>query len=67
MERQDIIDTVEDLLNSVDERTREILKKKFGIAPYDYEWDDEQIADSLGLTKTRVQQILKSAYAKLRD
>lgn len=66
LDKQEVVDTVEDLLNSVDERTRDILKKKFGIAPYDYEWDDDQIADSLGLTKTRVQQLIKAAYKKLR-
>ena len=66
IDREEVVNTVEDLLNSVDERTRDILKKKFGIAPYDYEWEDDQIADSLGLTKTRVQQLLKAAYKKLR-
>lgn len=67
IENDEVLSKVEALLNNVDPRTRDILKKKFGIAPYDYEWDDEQIADSLGLTKTRVQQLINGAYKKLRN
>lgn len=66
LDKQEVIDTVEDLLRSVDPRTADILKMKFGIAPYDYEWEDDQIADKLGLSKTRVQQLIKAAYKQLR-
>ena len=66
MENEEMMLKVHKLLVSLDARSREIVEKTFGIG-YDYEWDDEDIADSLGLTKTRIQQIRRAALAKMKD
>ena len=50
----------------MDDRSREIVCKTFGIG-YEYEWEDEDIADSLGLTKTRIQQIRRAALAQMKN
>ena len=67
MENEEMMLKVHKLLDSLDARSREIVEKTFGIGKYDYEWDDEDIADSLGLTKTRIQQIRRAALAKMKD
>ena len=67
MEKEEMMLKVHKLLDSLDARSREIVEKTFGIGKYDYEWDDEDIADSLGLTKTRIQQIRRAALAKMKD
>ena len=67
MENEEMMLKVHKLLASLDARSREIVEKTFGIGKYDYEWNDEDIADSLGLTKTRIQQIRRAALAKMKD
>ena len=67
MENEEMMLKVHKLLASLDARSREIVEKTFGIGKYDYEWNDEDIADSLGLTKTRIQQIRRAALAKMND
>ena len=67
MENEEMMLKVHKLLDSLDARSREIVEKTFGIGKYDYEWNDEDIADSLGLTKTRIQQIRRAALAKMKD
>lgn len=66
IENEDMIVKVKKLLDSLDARSKEIVEKTFGIG-YDYEWDDEDIADSLGLTKTRIQQIRRAALAQMKN
>ena len=67
MDKEEMMLKVHKLLDSLDARSREIVEKTFGIGKYDYEWNDEDIADSLGLTKTRIQQIRRAALAKMKD
>lgn len=67
IDNEDMMARIQDLLNSLDERSREVIEKSFGIGKYDYEWDDEDIADSLGLTKTRIQQIRRAALAQMKN
>lgn len=67
MENEEMMLKVHKLLASLDARSREIVEKTFGIGKYDYEWNDEDIADSLGLAKTRIQQIRRAALAKMKD
>ena len=67
MENEEIMAKIQELLDSLDARSREIIEKSFGIGKYDYEWDDEDIADSLGLTKTRIQQIRRAALAQMKN
>ena len=67
MDKEEMMLKVHNLLDSLDARSREIVEKTFGIGKYDYEWNDEDIADSLGLTKTRIQQIRRAALAKMKD
>lgn len=67
MENEEMMGKVQALLDSLDARSREIVEKTFGIGKYDYEWDDEDIADSLGLTKTRIQQIRRAALAQMKN
>lgn len=55
------------LLNRLDDRSREVIEKTYGIGKYNYEWEDEDIADSLGLTKTRIQQIRRAALAQMKN
>lgn len=66
MDNEEMADRIERLLGSLDPRSREIVCKSFGIG-YDYEWEDEDIADSLGLTKTRIQQIRRAALANMKN
>ena len=66
MEKEEIMVKVQNLLDSLDARSREIVEKSFGIG-YDYEWDDEDIADSVGLTKTRIHQIRRAALAQMKN
>ena len=67
MENEEMMVKIQELLDSLDARSREIIEKSFGIGKYDYEWDDEDIADSLGLTKTRIQQIRRAALAQMKN
>lgn len=67
MENEEMMAKINHLLDSLDARSREIIEKTFGIGKYDYEWDDEDIADSLGLTKTRIQQIRRAALAQMKN
>lgn len=67
MDNEEMMGKVQALLDSLDARSREIVEKTFGIGKYDYEWDDEDIADSLGLTKTRIQQIRRAALAQMKN
>ena len=41
-------------------------KRHFGMRAWS-EWEDEDIADSLGLTKTRIQQIRRAALAQMKN
>ena len=66
IENEDLVAKIHELLDSLDTRSREVVEKSFGIG-YDYEWDDEDIADSLGLTKTRIQQIRRAALAQMKN
>lgn len=66
IENEDLVAKIHELLDSLDTRSREVVEKSFGIG-YDYEWDDEDIADSLGLTKTRIQQIRRAALARMKN
>ena len=67
MDNEEIMLKIQNLLDSLDDRSREIIEKTYGIGKYDYEWDDEDIADSLGLTKTRIQQIRRAALAQMKN
>lgn len=67
MDNEEMMLKIQKLLDSLDDRSREIIEKTFGIGKYDYEWDDEDIADSLGLTKTRIQQIRRAALAQMKN
>jgi RNA polymerase sigma factor (sigma-70 family) len=66
MDNEEMAEKIEALLGSLDDRSREIICKTFGIG-YEYEWEDEDIADSLGLTKTRIQQIRRAALAQMKN
>jgi RNA polymerase sigma factor (sigma-70 family) len=66
MDNEEMAEKIEALLGSLDDRSREIVCKTFGIG-YEYEWEDEDIADSLGLTKTRIQQIRRAALAQMKN
>ena len=46
---------------------QKLIEKTYGIGKYNYEWEDEDIADSLGLTKTRIQQIRRAALAQMKN
>ena len=67
LDKEEMITKIQNLLDSLDDRSREIIEKTYGLGKYDYEWDDEDIADSLGLTKTRIQQIRRAALAKMKN
>ena len=66
IENEELVAKIHELLNSLDENSREVIEKSFGIG-YDYEWDDNDIADSLGLSKTSIQQIRRAALARMKN
>lgn len=64
-EKQDALSLrVRALLNRLQERERMVVKAYFGIGQ-ELAWPTERIAEEIGLTPTRVSQILKSALSEL--
>lgn len=62
--RSALKDRVKALLTRLQERERMIVKAYFGIGQ-DIAWPTERIAEEIGLTPTRVSQILSSALEQL--
>lgn len=54
------------LLSPLDERGREVLKMRFGLAPYREPHTTEEIGEAFGITQERVRQLVARAMAKLR-
>ena len=54
------------LLSPLDERSREVLKMRFGLAPYVEFGLLEEAAEAFSVTQERVRQIEARALAKLR-
>ena len=64
-EKQDALSMrVKALLNRLQERERMVVKAYFGIGQ-ELAWPTDRIAEEIGLTPTRVSQILKSALTSL--
>jgi len=64
-EKQDALSLrVRALLNRLQERERMVVKAYFGIGQ-ELAWPTDRIAEEIGLTPTRVSQILKSALSEL--
>ena len=54
------------LLSPLDERGREVLKMRFGLAPYGEPQTLEEVGEAFGMTRERVRQITARALARLR-
>lgn len=65
LDDEEIADKVDTLLMNVDATTRKVLQMKFGLAPYDCEHEDADIADELGVSPMTVRNIYTRAYKKL--
>jgi len=57
---------MERLLSTLDERERELLKMRFGLAPYGEPHTLEDVGEAFGITRERVRQVEARAMAKLR-
>ena len=54
------------LLSPLDERGREVLKMRFGLAPYSEPHTTEEVGEAFGITRERVRQLEARALSKLR-
>ena len=57
---------MERLLSTLDERERELLKMRFGLAPYGEPHTLEEVGEAFGITRERVRQVEARAMARLR-
>ncbi|PIS40133.1 MAG: RNA polymerase sigma factor RpoD, partial [Candidatus Nealsonbacteria bacterium CG08_land_8_20_14_0_20_36_22] len=57
---------LEKTLKSLTPREEKIIKMRFGLAEDGKEHTLQEIADEMGLSKTRIQQIVKRVLARLR-
>ncbi len=67
MEREDNSFKVEKLLAKLPVRERIILEMAFGLGEYDREYEDDEIADKIGLTRERVRQLRTKTLAILKE
>lgn len=65
LDDQEIVDRVDSLLQRVDATTKKVLQMKFGLAPYECEHEDADIAEELGVSPMTVRNIYMRAYKKL--
>ena len=66
IEKKEISDVIENVLNTLNEREKIVITRRFGLAGCNAETLDE-IGKSLGLSKERIRQIENSALRKLRN
>ncbi len=59
-------DDMERFLSSLDEREREILKMRHGLAPYSEPHTLEEVGEAFAMTRERVRQFEARAMTKLR-
>lgn len=64
--QQSSIDQLNAWLNKLDIRDADILRRRFGIAPYTEEQTFREIGQVIGLTHSRVEQLEKMALTQLR-
>ena len=57
---------LQECLNELNEKQRDVLCRRFGLAGYDRE-TLEEVGEAIGLTRERVRQIQMSALKALRD
>ena len=66
IEKEEASETLINVLNTLNEREKIVIIKRFGLAGYNAETLDE-IGKSLGLSKERIRQIENAALRKLRN
>lgn len=65
MDREDTAETLESLLSICTDKEKQLLKMLYGIG-YDYPVSPEDVAEKLGMSPVRVQQVKKNLLMKLR-
>jgi RNA polymerase primary sigma factor len=65
IERESMKAYVESILSYCNEKEQNVIKMHYGIG-YDYEYSPEAVAEYYNMTVTRVQQIRKNAFEKIR-
>ena len=63
---EDLRKNIEEILDQLNEREREVIKMRFGLMPDKSERTLEEIGKALNVTRERVRQIESSAIKKLR-
>lgn len=66
IEKKETSEVIENVLNTLSEREKTVIIKRFGLGEHKAETLDE-IGKSLGLSKERIRQIENSALRKLRN
>ena len=66
IEKKETSEVIENVLNTLNEREKTVIIKRFGLGGHKAETLDE-IGKSLGLSKERIRQIENSALRKLRN
>lgn len=55
-----------ELLSCLDEREKEVIKRAFGMAPFNKEYTNAESGEDMGLSGERVRQIKEKALKKMR-
>lgn len=58
--------TLDSIIQVLDERETDIIKMYFGISPYEKEYTYQEIGDKYKLTKERIRQLIDKIMRKLR-
>ncbi len=65
-EANELIETIDDVLNSLKDNEEKVLRMRYGIAPYSEPHTLEQIGNEFGVTRERIRQIEDKAIRNIR-
>lgn len=64
---EDLMEHLQEWMNELDDKHREVLERRFGLGKYDKKATFEEVGENIGLSRERIRQLQLEALRELRN